>query len=113
MSVEFGKRLQAARKEKGYTQQYVADILGVERSTYAHWERGSAEPPIEHIRRLADLFRVSVDHLMGRDKKAGEVVALNRGKLPPNLPPEAKEEYERLMEYLEWKYGNGPKPKER
>src|SRR5690606_20707095 len=99
----------ALRRAKGMTQDYVARQIGVDRSTYAHWERGSAEPSIEHIKALADVFDISVDYLFERSPShAGDVIALNRGKLPPNLPPEALRELEEHLEYLEWKYRLGP-----
>lgn len=100
----FASRLRALRQAKGMTQDYVARQIGVDRSTYAHWERGSAEPSIEHIKALAHLFGVTVDYLFGIDD-SGNVMALNRGTLPLNLPPEALRELREHIEYLEWKYG--------
>lgn len=104
----FASRLRALRQAKGMTQDYVARQIGVDRSTYAHWERGSAEPSIEHIKALAHLFGVTADYLFGIDD-SGNVTVLNRGILPLELPPEALRELQNHIEYLEWKYGRKSK----
>lgn len=104
----FAGRLRAIRQAKKMTQEYVARQIGVERSTYAHWERGSAEPSIEHVKALATLFGVTVDYLFELDD-SGNVMALNRGTLPLDLPPEALRELQNHIEYLEWKYGRKSK----
>ncbi|MFC4768499.1 helix-turn-helix domain-containing protein [Effusibacillus consociatus] len=48
------------------TQQEIADALGISRARYAHYENGRNEPDIKTLIRLADLFEVKVDYLLGR-----------------------------------------------
>lgn len=60
----FCKNLKAARKDCGYTQKQVAEYLDVVESCYANWEQGRTEPNIETLRRLSDLFGVSIDELI-------------------------------------------------
>lgn len=63
----FPKRLRLLRESQGYyTQQALAEALGVAQSTVANWEAGRREPNYETTSRLADFFHVSVDYLMGR-----------------------------------------------
>ncbi|MFG6373249.1 MAG: helix-turn-helix domain-containing protein [Oscillospiraceae bacterium] len=63
----FEKRLRALREEQGFqSQQALANALGVAQSTVANWECGRREPNYETTKRLAELFQVTVDYLMGR-----------------------------------------------
>lgn len=71
-------RLKAARKECKLTQLQVADLLGIDRSTYAYYELGVSNPSIENLVKLASIFKVDVDFLIGSDKKA------NSWKAPEN-----------------------------
>jgi transcriptional regulator with XRE-family HTH domain len=59
-------RLKELRKNKGLTQQSVADSLGIERVAYARYENGVREPSIAILIRLSDFFGVSTDYLIGR-----------------------------------------------
>lgn len=61
----FSQRLKILRKEKGKTQQNIADLLEVRRSTYGEYERGKIVPPMDKMKVLADYFGVSVDYLFG------------------------------------------------
>lgn len=67
----FGKRLKAERELKKnsdpkWTQEYVANLIGVARPTYTAYENGTKEPPIDTINKIADTFNVSIDYLQGR-----------------------------------------------
>jgi len=62
---KFHEKLKQARTEAGYTQQQVADILHIGRSTLANYEMGRIEPNLETLARLADFYCVSVDWLLG------------------------------------------------
>lgn len=52
-----------ARKAAGLTQQEVADLIGMDRASYAHIERGTRNPSYEVMTRLADLLGGSMDAL--------------------------------------------------
>ncbi len=58
------KRIKELRKIHNYSQDYVADVLGITRQTYSHYETGSRKPSIEVIYQLATLYEVSVDDLL-------------------------------------------------
>lgn len=58
--------LKALREAKGMTQQDVANLLRVSRSTYAKWEIGKREPDNSILLDVADLFQVTTDYLLGR-----------------------------------------------
>lgn len=65
MESVFSKRLKLLRLERKKTQQDLADVLGVRRSTYGEYERGKITPPYDKIERLATYYSVSVDWLVG------------------------------------------------
>ncbi|SFG88187.1 Helix-turn-helix [Desulfotomaculum arcticum] len=60
------KRLSELRKSKKWSLQYIADQLGIAKSTYAGYESGYREPSLEAMKKLANLFGTSVDYLVGR-----------------------------------------------
>lgn len=63
----FGGNIKRLRKNKGLTQQEIADLVHVNRVTYTNWEKGKREPSFENLVKLADLFDVSLDCLFGRE----------------------------------------------
>ncbi|MBE1443237.1 helix-turn-helix domain-containing protein [Paenibacillus sp. OAS669] len=62
----FLDRLTELRKSKRWSLQYIADRLGIAKSTYAGYESGYREPSLEATKMLADLYGTSVDYLLGR-----------------------------------------------
>ena len=69
--MKFSERLQKCRqiKKEGnptWTQDYIAKRIGVARTTYTAYERGTKIPPLDTVNRIADLFDVSTDYLLGR-----------------------------------------------
>ena len=59
--------LKEARKKARMTQKEVAQHIGISQNTYSYWENGRNNIDSESIHRLADLFNVSTDYLLGRD----------------------------------------------
>lgn len=58
--------LKSLRKTKKYNQQQVADKLGITRQAYTNYESGKRVPEVQTLEKLAQLFDVSVDYLLGR-----------------------------------------------
>lgn len=52
------------RKKNGYTQEQIAERIGVSRQAVAKWEKGEALPDIENIVALADIYGVTIDSLV-------------------------------------------------
>ena len=72
-------RLSDIRKEKGYSQEEVAKKINISQSNYSKYELGKIEPNIELLIKLADIFNVSIDYLLGHqlyNKPAGEFYQL-------------------------------------
>lgn len=64
----FRDRLLELRKLNKMTQREVAFALNISQPSYIRYEIGGAEPSLENLVKLADLFDVSVDYLLGREK---------------------------------------------
>ncbi|MDR2531722.1 MAG: helix-turn-helix domain-containing protein [Oscillospiraceae bacterium] len=62
---DFPHTLKALRKEQNMTQQTVADNLNISQQAYCRYETGEREPSIDTLNKLARLFRVPVDVLIG------------------------------------------------
>lgn len=64
MSKEFGEHLRKLRKEKtDYSQQQMADLLSISRSTYTYYETGNSEPSNQNLKKLAKFFDVDFNTL--------------------------------------------------
>lgn len=61
--MSLGSLLKELRKQAGYTQQNVADVLGTDRSTYAYYEIDKTKPSISKLQKLSVLYGLSVDEL--------------------------------------------------
>lgn len=60
----FPEQLKMARLSLGYTQQQVADLMGVTKSTYCGYETGKRQPDVEKIKLLANILQTSDDILL-------------------------------------------------
>ena len=58
------KNLREIRKAQGMTQESLAKELGVIQASIAHWENGRVNPRTEHLIRLAEILKCSVDQLI-------------------------------------------------
>ena len=56
------------RVRKNLTQLQVANALGVSSVVYSRYETGNRQPSVDALIRLADLFGVTVDYLLGRQE---------------------------------------------
>ena len=70
-------RLRELRKERGLTQQQVANILSISARGYTYYELGKNEPSISTLNKLCDLFECSLDYLVGREDDFGNISIKN------------------------------------
>lgn len=61
--------LRQARKAKGLTQAEVARTIGLTQNGYSYWENGKAKIDKDQLLKLAELFEVSTDYLLGNTSK--------------------------------------------
>lgn len=64
MSKELGAVFRTLRNNCTLTQQQVADVLHIDRSTYAYYERGTTEPDLKALKKLASVFNVDATLLL-------------------------------------------------
>lgn len=87
----FGNRLKTLRKEKGYTQQDLSDILKITKSTVSMYENDNREPEFEKLEEIADLFNVNLDYLLGRSNQRNVFDYTSKLEKKDILTPKEKE----------------------
>ena len=73
MSVIFGQRLKELRKEKGMSQQQLAQYFNTSKVTISAWELNKQEPCIDDIKKLATIFSTTTDYLLGFERYDGNI----------------------------------------
>jgi len=66
--MEFNEKLQELRKQKGLTQEQLAEALYVSRTAISKWESGRGFPNIESLKAIAKFFKVSLDELLSGEE---------------------------------------------
>lgn len=111
-------RLKELRKEHGYTQAEVAERIGFTRSAYTNMEIGIREITVDTLDKLASLYGVTTDYLLGREKAPS--TPEGEGRLPNDeltelerlflsLSPDRREEVLRFMEFQASQSGKSEK----
>lgn len=70
--VELKTRLREARESLGYTQEYVANHIGISRQALSNYENDNREADYETLILLSDLYSVSIDYLLKRDTNVSD-----------------------------------------
>ncbi len=92
------------RNKKNLSQQDIANMLGITQQAYANYERGVRQADYSTLQKLADIFNVTVDYLLGREaeKKKGIKIPV-LGKVQAGIPIAAVEDiidYEEITEEM-------------
>ena len=74
MTIEIADRLIKLRKKYGYSQEELADKLGLSRQAVSKWERAEASPDTDNLICLAKLYGVSLDELLNTDDDLETIV---------------------------------------
>ena len=78
-SMTFGEKIQQLRKERGWSQERLAEEIPISRQAVSKWESGAAAPDTENVVRLSDIFGVSTDYLLHDDFTGdGDISAVKR-----------------------------------
>lgn len=64
------------RNVNGYSQEEVAEKIGISRQAYAKWEKGETIPDVERCQKLAELYGVTIDALINFSEKVGTTALL-------------------------------------
>ena len=67
--MEIGQKLRNKRLEYGFSQEVLAEKIGVSRQTISSWENDRSYPDIGSILKLSDLYEISLDELLKEDEK--------------------------------------------
>lgn len=67
MNIEIANRLVKLRKEKGFSQEQLAEELGISRQAVSKWERAESSPDTDNLICLAKLYNVSLDELLNTE----------------------------------------------
>lgn len=73
MTLEVADRLQKLRKEKGYSQEELADALGISRQAVSKWERAESSPDTDNLILLARLYGMSLDDILTTSETEEEI----------------------------------------
>lgn len=65
------KRLKDLRVDNDYLQKDIANLLGITQQYYSRYELGHYTIPLEHVMKLAKLYNVSVDYIVGLTDEKG------------------------------------------
>lgn len=90
--MQFGEKLKALRSQKGMTQKELAEIINISPQAVSRWENNEVEPSLETLRRLAEIFDVSMDDLFGTEKKSkqetpAQPTFIKEEQFVPETPP--------------------------
>ena len=66
--MEFHEKLQELRKNKGITQEELAEVLYVSRTAISKWESGRGYPSIDSLKEISNYFSVTIDDLLSSEK---------------------------------------------
>ena len=66
--MEFNKKLQELRKQKGITQEELANALFVSRTAISKWESGKGYPNLDSLKAIAQFFSVTIDELLSSNE---------------------------------------------
>ncbi len=73
-----GERIAQCRKDKNFSQEYIAEMLDVSRQAVSKWENGLSDPDTGNLIRLAQLFGVSVEYLVNGEETSSKVVYVEK-----------------------------------
>ena len=85
---KIGKKISSLRKEKGLTQMELADRLCISFQAVSNWERGNTMPDISKLPELAEIFGVSIEDILGDERKAKIVKDIADGQTPADVKVE-------------------------
>lgn len=72
-----GQTIKKLRQEKNLTQQQLADLMNVSNKAISKWENDEGTPDLENLKRLSQIFKISLDQLLS-NKKQEEKYQLNK-----------------------------------
>ncbi len=81
--MSFGKRLQGYRKEKGLSQEALANQLYVTRQSISQWENDKTMPSVDLLLKISEIFGVTVDEAARKTRDGEHSPACRSGEYSP------------------------------
>ena len=113
--MEIAKTLKRLRLETGKTQKEIAYSLGVSVSTVGMYETGERIPPADKIIKLAELYDVSTDYILGRNEVMSsqienkenhnideKIMNLVKERFTDKIADLTEEQQNKVLEYIEF-----------
>ena len=75
--VKIGQRIQIRRKQRGYTQEQLADLMNVSIQMVSNLERGNKAIRIDNLIKLSEILEISTDYILTGKETADDIGALN------------------------------------
>lgn len=91
---ELCARLRKLRDKYGYTQRDVADQIGIGKSAYRSYENNDRRIPVDVLTRVAALYNISVDELLGNSTRSNASENIIHGDF-------TDEQFEKIQKYAE------------
>ncbi|WP_196599388.1 helix-turn-helix domain-containing protein [Pectinatus frisingensis] len=108
MNIELANRFVALRREKGYSQEVLAEKMGVSRQAISKWECGEASPDTDNLILLAKIYDVSLDFLLiGNSNTDNNNNTVPQGKNEPSDDNDASSVCKHAGIHMEGKNGEG------
>ena len=104
--IRMGNLLKELRKEKGLTQEQLAEQTGVARRTVSRWETGSNLPDLDILMELSDLYEVDLRELLSGERKS-EKMDEELKEAVMQVADYSNEEKARLLRRMHWMFITG------
>jgi len=101
MDAVVGKNFKAWRMKIGYSQEEIANFLGITRENISYFENGERDIPIKHLEKISDLFGIEPDLLFNEDmsvQDAEMAFAFRNGEATSNETMENISRFKRIVQ---------------
>ncbi|MBA7473671.1 MAG: DUF4065 domain-containing protein [Dehalococcoidia bacterium] len=112
--VELGQRTAELRKRSGISQQRLAEMMGVSRTTITQIENGKRKVSVDELARLSEIYNLSVDSLLSLKEEPEVIFAEKQGEkkmespIRINVPQRNLEKFKEVLLYILNKVGAKP-----
>lgn len=90
------------RKQRNLKQQEVADAIGEQKRSYAAWERGENNVPIDALIKIADFYGVPTDYLLGHDQPGETEKNQTLSNIIAKLQSLPEDKLDQVLEYTDF-----------
>ena len=105
MGTTTGQRIKALRAKHGFTQDDMAERLGMNRANFSNYERDVATPPADTLAKISDLLHTTSDYLLGRTEDPSPIRA---AETPEWASSRDKRDLRRMLEEEEIMFDGVP-----